>query len=166
MANLTEEEWRQRGLIKDAEGFYRIIKPEIKKEPEVKPHKYSAQKKVVDGVSYDSNREYYFKQLLDANGIEYKMKVEYILQAPFEYCGQRIRAIKIIPDYSIYKGEELIAIVDVKGFFTEGAKVKFKMLKRHLKEDLKKEVWIHFPDNKQKCHSVIDLLIQQLNGPL
>jgi hypothetical protein len=80
-----------------------------------KGHKYGAKSKDVDGVHYDSTREYDFSQLLRQNGIEFKMKEEYVLQEGFTYTGEKIRTIRIIPDFGIYHNGKLVAIADPKG---------------------------------------------------
>lgn len=125
----------------------------------VKKHKYNAKKVVEDGVKYDSKLELAFKHLLDANGIEYTMKIKYNLQEKFRYLGEAIRAINIFPDFIITKGALSVAIVDTKGVRTEVYKLKAKMLKKKLFE-MNHEIPIFTPRNKKQMQETIDELLK------
>lgn len=130
-----------------------------KKFNEIKPHKYHAKSKIVDGVRYDSQREYEFSRLLRLHNIQFGMKIEYVLQEGFEYMGEKIRPIKIIPDFNIYKNGKLCAIVDIKGMILPDFKIKVKMLKNYFFKE-KCSIPIFMPTNKKEMNETIHELLK------
>ena len=124
-----------------------------------KEHKFHAKGKDVDGVHYDSQREYSFKIMLDVHKIKYRMKEVIILQEGFKYAEETIRAIKIIPDFGIIGRTGIVAIVDVKGMILPDFKMKIKMLKRLLFK-MDKIVPIFMPTNKKEMSETIQELLK------
>ncbi len=123
-----------------------------------KKHKYNAKAKVVDGVKFDSQREFSFKTMLDFNKIAYNMKEEYVLQPEFVSMGEKIRAIKIIPDFTIYNRSGRIAVIDIKGMVLPDFKIKTKMLKRKFVFELKQDIPIIMPTNREEMTEAIRLI--------
>lgn len=117
--------------------------------------KYSNVKVTTDGHKFDSRIESNFYGLLKINKFEFAMKESFIIQEAFNYCGELVREIKIVPDFIIKKQGRIIAIVDTKGMITEMAKLKYKLLKATIKE----EVPIFMPTNNSETHQVINKLL-------
>lgn len=95
--------------------------------PKVKPprNKYSNQKTVIDGIEFMSKREaiYYSElKLLERgrviSGLELQPKFPIILS------NQKI--CDVIADFSFHEGEKHI-VVDVKGFWTDVSRLKWKL---------------------------------------
>lgn len=125
-----------KGFVETSPGHWRrVTKGNPLTVKPAKKHKYGAKSKDVDGVHYDSQREYAFKQMLDANRILYEMKRKFILQEKFNYRGEAIRQIAIIPDFLIVNQYPntpyILAVVDVKGMILPDFKIKIKMLKSY-----------------------------------
>ncbi len=117
--------------------------------------KYSNVKVTTDGHKFDSRIESNFYGLLKINRFEFTMKEAFVIQEAFNYCGEIVREIKIVPDFIIKKEGQIIAIVDTKGMITEMAKLKYKLLKAKLKE----QVPIYMPTNNSETHTVINKLL-------
>ena len=125
-----------------------------------KTHKYNAKATTMDGIRYDSKREHTFKVMLDYNKIPYNMKEEYVLQSEFVHMGEKIRAIKIIPDFTIYYHGTRIAIVDTKGVTLPDFKIKVKFLKHKLFFELNLDIPVMMPSNQEQMNKTVrELLI-------
>ena len=122
-------------------------------------HKYGAKSKNVDGIRYDSQREHEFKIMLDYNKIPYNMKEEFTLQPQFAYFDETIKAIKIIPDFTIYNKGIRIAVVDIKGMILPDFKIKMKMLKHKLCFDLKCPIPVFMPTGQDSMKKTIKKLL-------
>jgi len=146
-----------KGFVETKPGHWqRVTKGNPITVKTTKEHKYHAKKKIVDGVHYDSQREYEFSRLLTANKIEFLLKEVYVLQEKFKYCGESIREIKIIPDFTIIKeGNKFpIAICDPKGMIMVDFKIKIKMLKNFFRQR-GAEVPVFMPTNKKEMSETI-----------
>lgn len=121
--------------------------------------KYSNVKVTTDGHKFDSRIESNFYGLLKINRFEFAMKEVFVIQEAFNYCGELVREIKIVPDFIIKKEGKIIAIVDTKGMITEMAKLKYKLLKFKLPE----QAPIYMPTNNSETHQVINKLITLRN---
>ncbi len=148
----------EKGYVEVSPGVW--AKPSSPVFKPTKKHKYGAVSKDVDGVHYDSQREYKFKTLLDINKIPYIMKEEYVLQNKFMYGEETIRAIKIIPDFTIYGRSGRVAILDIKGMILPDFKIKVKMLKKHLLSYMGLNIPVIMPTNKDEMNQAIrDILL-------
>ncbi len=102
-----------------------------------KKHKYNARKTVVDGITFDSQREadYYceLKLLVRAGEVEwFELQPEFVLQEAFTHHGKKYREIKYVADFIIGYPDGRVEIVDVKGRKTREYQMKKKMLlKKH-----------------------------------
>lgn len=99
-------------------------------------HKYNAKAMVVDGVRFASKLEHYLYNLLKSYNIEFKFQYNITLQDRFIFNGEKIRPITMIIDFYI-PIDAIHYYVDTKGFFTQDAKIKYKMLKKILSEQIK-----------------------------
>jgi hypothetical protein len=117
--------------------------------------KYSNVKVTTDGHKFDSRIESNFYGLLKINRFEFSMKESFVIQEAFNYCGELVREIKIVPDFIIKKEGRMIAIIDTKGMITEMAKLKYKLLKAKLID----QVPIFMPTNNSETHQVINKLL-------
>lgn len=127
----------------------------------VKKHKYNAKAVDSKGVHYDSQREYQFSLLLDQHGIKYRMKDRIVLQPSFEYMGEKIREIAIMPDYIILRENSTIAaIVDIKGLIMPDFRIKIKMLKHTIAGTWGFTIPIFMPTNKKEMAEVITELLK------
>ena len=97
-----------------------------------KKNKYSAKKTAVKGIgTFDSKAEaeYFFiaRTYAMAHGLEMRMQEKFELMPKFKLNGKTYRAITYKPDFTFYKGDELVKTVDVKGVQTEVFKMKAKL---------------------------------------
>lgn len=100
-------------------------------------NKYGAKKTVVNGITFDSQREAdrycELMLMLRAGEIrELKLQPEFTLQEGFRTpSGEKVRAVKYIADFS-YKmtidGEERTCVEDVKGVRTKDYALKKKLM--------------------------------------
>jgi len=112
---------------------------------------------VTEEHTFDSQREFDFQQLLYFYKIPYSLKNRYILQEGFSYMGDKIREIAMIPDFSIFNGQKLVAIVDIKGMVLPNFKLKIKMLKYQLFL-AGTEIPVFIPSNKKEmCETIEEL---------
>lgn len=94
-------------------------------------NKYNAHKTIIDGITFDSNKEakrYTVLRSLQDGGYIKGLS----LQVPFELIPKQDgeRAVKYIADFVYYDIEKQIHIVeDVKGFKTDVYKLKRKLFK-------------------------------------
>lgn len=117
--------------------------------------KYFNTKVTTDGHKFDSKIESNFYGLLKINRFEFTMKEVFVILEAFNYCGELVREIKIVPDFIIKKEGKIIAIVDTKGMITEMAKLKYKLFKAKLSD----QVPIFMPTNNSETHQVINKLL-------
>jgi len=157
MTHFTMKDMVAKGLVQGKDGTWSKAKPDA---VPAKKHKYNARSKIVDGVKYDSTREYDFKVMLDLNRIAYNMKEEYVLQPEFVYMGEKIRAIKTIPDFTVYSRFGRVAIVDPKGVIMPDFRIKMKMLKHKLLRELQLDIPIFLPQSKEEMNQVIRELLE------
>jgi len=157
MTHFTMKDMIAKGLVQGKDGTWSKAKPDA---VPAKKHKYNARSKDVDGVHYDSQREYDFKVMLDWNKIPYNMKEEYMLQPGFVSAGEKIRPIKMIPDFTIYSRAGRIAVVDVKGLVLPDWRIKAKMLKHKLVFELKQDIPLYTPANKSEMAETIRKLLE------
>jgi len=105
--------------------------------------KYGNKKVVVDGVKFDSKLELFCYNLLKECDIDFEFQKKQVLFDKFKYNGKTIRAITMLIDFVINHDGKTIYL-DTKGFATETSKIKYKILKYKLKEDLFTDVvWLH-----------------------
>jgi hypothetical protein len=85
--------------------------------------KYWAQKKIIDGIKFDSIVESLYYIYLKSLWIKHELQPKYILQEKFENNKwEKIRAIHYIADFSYWD-----TVVDIKGMPTSDAKIKRKI---------------------------------------
>lgn len=105
--------------------------------------KYGNKKLVVDGVKFDSKLEFFCYNLLKECDIDFEFQKKQVLFDKFKYNGKTIRAITMLIDFVITHNGKIIYL-DTKGFATETSKIKYKILKYRLKDDLFTDVvWLH-----------------------
>jgi hypothetical protein len=106
-------------------------------------NKYGNNKKIVDGVKFDSELEAYCYKILMLLKIEFEFQKSILLIERFRYDNKWIRETTAIVDFVIKHNEETIYL-DTKGFATEVSKIKYKMLKNILKDEKNNRVvWLH-----------------------
>ena len=95
--------------------------------------KYYSKKVLIDGIKFDSKKEgeYYKKlKILEEKGIikDLELQKEYILQDKFKLNNKTIRKITYRADFSyISVKDDILHVIDVKGFRTEIYKLKKKL---------------------------------------
>lgn len=97
--------------------------------------KYNACKTVINGIVFDSKAEgEYYSFLLEKERKgtidNFITQPRYILQEAFEKNGKKFRKIEYVADFEISHLSGEIEVVDVKGFVTETAKLKFKLFEK------------------------------------
>jgi len=118
-----------------------------------KGSKYGNKKVQVDGIKFDSRLELYCYELLKESSIDFEFQKRLELVPKFRYNKENIRAITMIIDFVINVDGKYI-YVDTKGLPTEVSKIKYKMLRYHLKdEDNTDVVWLK---NKKEVLSFIN----------
>lgn len=95
--------------------------------------KYHNRKVVIDGITFDSQREgdYYCElKMLRMAGevIDFERQVAFELQPKFKHFGKTERAIKYIADFVVHYKDGRSVVVDVKGDKTDVYRIKRKML--------------------------------------
>ncbi len=112
-----------------------------------KKNKYGNKKIIFNDIKFDSKLELYCYKLLNEMDISFSFQEKIILVDKFRYNNKTIRAITLTVDFVIKNSEKTIYL-DTKGFATEVAKIKYKMLKNKLKEDPSTEVvWLNTQKN-------------------
>jgi len=104
-----------------------------------------------DGVKYDSKLEFYLASELKKHGITYEFQKCFLLQEGFTYRGAKIRPMTLTVDFWL---PQFDLIVDSKGWFTDTSTLKFKLLRKALK-DMGEEPEICFPKSKKECYDLI-----------
>ena len=118
-------------------------------------NKYGNKKIVAGGVKFDSNLEYFCYILLKECNIDFEFQKKEILFDKFKFNGKTIRAITMLIDFVITNNGKTIYL-DTKGFATETSKIKYKILKNKLKDDLFVDVvWLH---NKKEVSEFVNNL--------
>lgn len=104
----------------------------IKNQSKPRKHKYNAKKTVVDGITFDSQKEanYYsdLKLLKRSGEIKgFDLQPEFLIHDGYIKDGKKVRAIKYIADFKVFHNDGSVEIVDVKGYETKTFKMKKKM---------------------------------------
>lgn len=106
-----------------------LIPPE-----QTKKSKYHSKKVVIDGITFDSQKEarkYCELKLLKKAGeiVDFELQPEFILQEGYrDSAGKWIRPIKYKADFRIVHPNGREVIIDTKGYRTEVYRLKKKML--------------------------------------
>lgn len=96
-----------------------------------KRSKYGAKKTVLDGISFDSQKEanrYAELKLMERSGIiqQLVLQPKYVLQPSFVHDGKKYREIYYQADFE-YKEKGQSIVEDVKGFKTKEYQIKKKL---------------------------------------
>ena len=112
-----------------------------------KKNKYGNKKIIFNDIKFDSKLELYCYKLLNEMGVSFIFQKKIILVDKFKYNDKTIRAITLTVDF-VLEDEEKTIYLDTKGFATEVAKIKYKMLKNKLKDNpLTEVVWLNTQKN-------------------
>lgn len=127
--------------------------------------KYKAEKIVIDGIKFDSKDEgkyyEYLKKLKAREEIEnFELQPKYLIQPKFRKGSKSYLPIYYVADFLIYRNDESVEVIDVKGMATEAALLKRKLFEYnypHLKltwicRNLKysENGWIEYDELKKK----------------
>jgi protein associated with RNAse G/E len=122
----------------------------------MKRKKYGNKKIVVNGVKFDSKLEYHCHGYLRLIGVDFDFQHKVILVDKFRFNDKGVRAITMLVDFVVRKNGKTY-YVDTKGFPTEVAKIKYKLLKDKLKDEENVDVvWLK---DKKEVNSFINSLI-------
>lgn len=122
----------------------------------MKRRKYGNKKVVVGGISFDSKLEQYMHGYLELIHVDFDFQHRVVLMEAFRFNGKAIRAITMLVDFVIRKNGKTY-YVDTKGFATEVAKIKYKLLKDKLKDEENVDViWL---SNKKQVNEFVKSLI-------
>jgi protein associated with RNAse G/E len=117
--------------------------------------KYGNKKTIVNGVKFDSKLEQYCHGYLQLIGADFDFQHKVILVDKFRFNDKGIRATTLTVDFVVRKDGKTI-YVDTKGFATEVAKLKYKLLKHKLKDEENVDVvWLK---NKKEVNGFINSL--------
>ena len=95
-------------------------------------NKYSNEKEVVDGITFDSKHEaevYSKLKMLERCGAirNLRLQVPFILQDKYEINGRKVQAIKYVADF-VFENDDLeMEVWDAKGMKTDVYKLKKKL---------------------------------------
>lgn len=97
--------------------------------------KYGNKKTVIDNITFDSQAEatYYqqLKWLKQARQIkDFKLQPRYILQEGFKKNGKTFHKIEYVADFEVYKLDDSVEVVDIKGAVTKEFSLKRKLFER------------------------------------
>jgi hypothetical protein len=128
-------------------------KQQKRKEGRVK----NATKNTYKGIEFKSRLETYcYKQLIENNiEAEYE-KEKIILIEPFRFKGKAIRKTTYTPDFT---GKDFI--IECKGYFTEVAKLKWKLFLRWLNDNNLEHYDIYLPRNQKQVDEVIEQILEK-----
>ena len=104
--------------------------------------KYNSQKRVVDGITFDSKDESkYYEALKDmkAKGLieNFEMQPKFVLQEGFKKNGKTYKQITYKADFRVYRKDGTSYCVDVKGMLTDVFSLKLKLFNAKYDEELK-----------------------------
>jgi hypothetical protein len=112
-----------------------------------KKSKYGNKKIIFNDIKFDSKLELYCYKLLNEMGVSFVFQKKIILVDKFRYNNKTIRAITLTVDF-VLEDQDRTIYLDTKGFATEVAKIKYKMLKNKLKDNpLTEVVWLSTQKN-------------------
>jgi hypothetical protein len=125
---------------------------------------YNNEKVVMaDGQKADSKLEAKMRQRLLDKGIEHEFQKTFVLQETFKTPnGKTIRRMTTIVDfYMVWMGEELI--IDTKGYSTEMACIRWKLLEKKLTEEGRKyrTIWL-----RNEAHISLFMMILSRGVPM
>lgn len=128
------------------------------KDKEPKKNKYNATKIVIDGIQFDSVLESKFYARLKQLRIPFDFQFEIELMPPYkDVDGKAVRRTYMLVDFVIRKNGKTY-FIDTKGFKTEGAKLKYKMLS-HLIYKTGRNAVIRFITNQKEIDPMINELL-------
>ena len=105
--------------------------------------KYGNKKVVVDAIKFDSKLELFCYNVLKECDIDFEFQKKVVLFDKFKFNGKTIRSITMLIDFVIDHNGSVIYL-DTKGFATEASKIKYKILKYRLKDNLFADVvWLN-----------------------
>lgn len=90
--------------------------------------KYGNKKVIVDGIKFDSILEKDAYYLMKKLGVPFEFQVWHTLIPSFKYNGETIRSTNMRPDF-VVKTPRGKVIMDTKGYASDTASLKYKMLK-------------------------------------
>lgn len=112
------------------------LKPAAIKRPKqlnfnhTKQQKYGNKKVVVDGIKFDSIAESKYlpvaRLYAQKHNLELRLQEKFVLLPAHKRNGKTVRAIKYVPDFTFWDGDQLVKVVDVKGMQTKDFKIKAK----------------------------------------
>lgn len=103
--------------------------------------KYLSHKTVVDGITFDSNDEAKFYEVLKIKKYRgeiqnFELQPKFTLVNGFKKNGKTYRAITYTPDFTIYHNDGSVEYVDVKGMTTQQGELRIKLF-NYFYKDLK-----------------------------
>ena len=126
-------------------------------------HKYGAKKAEKYGKKFDSQLELYFYEKLIALGITFEFQRKEVLQGNFRHNNKAVREIGMFIDFVIHDNNK-IYFIDTKGFFTEVAKIKYKMLThKYFLDNSGKDFEVIFIKNKKEADGMGLWIKKELN---
>lgn len=118
-------------MVKISQEQYKQL---LSKSIDYKQNKYKAQKKIIDGIKFDSIKEskrYIQLKQLEKLGIIKELELQKVFELQPKYInnkGQHIRAITYKADFFYYDvKKEQYVVEDTKGFKTDVYKIKKKL---------------------------------------
>jgi hypothetical protein len=127
--------------------------------------KYNAKKSICDGITFDSNDEMLYYQLLKKHknkGIikDFELQPTYVLINGFTKNDKKYRQITYTPDFRVYHLDGTIECIDVKGFSTQQGDLRRKLFDSRYDEKLawvsrsikygNADGWISYDELKKK----------------
>ena len=80
-----------------------------------KPNKYHNHKQLYEGIEFDSLAEIAYYKLLRIQKIDFKYHQSFEICPMFKIVGKSKRHRVYTPDFTIYKDNELVKAIDIKG---------------------------------------------------
>lgn len=103
--------------------------------------KFKSAKITIDGIAFASKIEgaYYNKLKKDKYKgliLNFELQPKFIIQEKFvNIFGKKVQAITLVADFLIYNLDNTTTVIDIKGYPTEGAKLKRKMFEKVYPEE-------------------------------
>ena len=125
------------------------------------PRVRGATKTVVGGIQFDSKLEaHMYSKLCRLDWLVVKRQHKFVLQPSFRstVTGKHIREIAWVVDFYL---PQIGMIIDPKGFATEMAKVKIKMMQYAIFKELYPIDHIILPSNQRECDAALSHVIME-----
>ena len=111
---------------------------------------------IYNGIHFKSKLETYCYKELEKHNLEANYEpIRFTIIEPFQYNGEKIRAMTFLPDY-VGKG----FIIECKGMITDSFPLRWKMFKKYLHSN-GIQYDLYLPRNQKQVKEVIQTILEK-----